>query len=82
MDKEKLLCYLILLIGVIVGWSLKWIWDGVRARRRKPSSLKEIIEDAMKAWKRAFVELDGTPIDAEYKGGKVQIVENKPNSRL
>lgn len=75
MSKETFLVYVTLLIGVIIGWALKWICDGVRARRRKPSSLKEIIEDAMKAWKRAFAELNGTPIDAEYKGGKIHINE-------
>ncbi|MCK4337705.1 MAG: hypothetical protein KAX11_07160 [Candidatus Aminicenantes bacterium] len=66
----------ILIIACFVsGFLTRGLYDSIRKRRRKPRSLKEIIEDAMKAWKRAFTELNGKPIDAEYRDGKIHIKE-------
>lgn len=66
----------ILILGCFIsGFLTKGLYDSVRRRRRKPRSLKEIIEDAMKAWKRALVGLNRTSIDAEYRDGKIHIKE-------
>ena len=35
MSKETFLVYLTLLIGVIVGWALCWLWTNIRKRWRK-----------------------------------------------
>ncbi len=86
MSREALLGYVILFVGVVVGWALCWLWGSVRERRRE---ISEIMFQVVKDGETTFGELANTllppswqkrkaeSIDAECADGKFRIVEEK-----
>lgn len=64
MSKETLLGYVVLLIGVIVGGALVWLWGSIRERWRKNKSINLNIQT---------YEI----VDAEYVDGKFRIIRKE-----